>query len=229
MTHTALITGGNRGIGLAVGRELARRGLAIVLTARDPGEGEAAARELAKEGGRVRFERLDVGRPNDAADCSERLMAQGTRVDVLVNNAGVLTGSTVLGSSEEELRQAFEVHFWGALRTCRAFAPAMVRAGYGRIVNVSSGWGSIGEGMEGPAPYSLSKAALNALTVKLAQELAPAVKVNAACPGWVRTRMGGAGAELSPEQGAEGIVWLATLPEDGPTGGFFRRRQPVPW
>lgn len=229
MVRRALVTGANRGIGLAVCRELARRGVEVVLTARDPREGEAAARALAEEGGHVEFETLDVADPAGAEACAQRLAQRGARVDILVNNAGVLAGSTVLGSSDPELRAAFEVHFWGTLRTCRAFVPAMVSAGYGRVVNVSSGWGSIGEGLEGPAPYSLSKAALNALTVKLAQELPAGVKVNAACPGWVRTRMGGAGADLSPEEGAEGIVWLATLPDDGPTGGFFRGRRPVPW
>ena len=105
----------------------------------------------------------------------------------------------------------------------------MLRSGYGRIVNVSSGSGSFGEGLEGPAPYCVSKVALNALTVKLAQELRGDVKVNALCPGWVRTRMGGEGADLAVEDSVETILWLATLPADGPNGGFFRDREPIPW
>jgi NAD(P)-dependent dehydrogenase (short-subunit alcohol dehydrogenase family) len=105
----------------------------------------------------------------------------------------------------------------------------MVKRGYGRVVNVSSGYGAFAEGLEGPAPYSVAKAALNALTMKLAREVKGDVKVNAACPGWVRTRMGGPQANSSPEEGADTIVWLATLPARGPNGGFFRRRKQIPW
>ncbi|MEO1000763.1 MAG: SDR family NAD(P)-dependent oxidoreductase [Pseudomonadota bacterium] len=110
-----------------------------------------------------------------------------------------------------------------------ALGPGMAARGWGRIVNVSSGWGSFDEGLGGPAAYAISKAALNAVTVRGARALGPAVKVNAACPGWVRTRMGGAGADRAPEEGAETPLWLATLPDDGPTGGFFRDRSPIAW
>jgi NAD(P)-dependent dehydrogenase (short-subunit alcohol dehydrogenase family) len=105
----------------------------------------------------------------------------------------------------------------------------MLERGYGRIVNVSSGWGSFAEGLEGPASYSVTKAALNALTVSLARTLRGDVKVNSCCPGWVRTRMGGREADLSPAEGADTIVWLATLPPEGPSGGFFRARQRIAW
>jgi NAD(P)-dependent dehydrogenase (short-subunit alcohol dehydrogenase family) len=135
----------------------------------------------------------------------------------------------VLDAPLESFRDALDVNFWGALRTIRAFAPAMLKNGYGRIVNVSSGSGSFGEGLEGPAPYCVSKVALNALTVKLAQELRGDVKVNTLCPGWVRTRMGGSGADLAVEDSVETILWLATLPSDGPNGGYFRDREPIPW
>jgi NAD(P)-dependent dehydrogenase (short-subunit alcohol dehydrogenase family) len=161
--------------------------------------------------------------------CAGRLRAGGSEVAVLVNNAGVYPEGTVLSAGWEAFRLALEVNFLGALRTCRAFLPAMIRAGYGRVVNVSSGYGSFEEGLEGPAAYSLSKAALNALTAKLASEVPGDVKVNAACPGWVRKRMGGAGATRSVEKGAETIVWLATLPAGGPSGGFFRDRRRIAW
>ncbi len=229
MGRTALVTGANRGIGLEVCRQLARAGLDVLLGARDPAAGADAAAGLASQGLRVRPEILDVASDASVASCAERLRADGTEVEVLVNNAGVYPEGTVLSATWEAFRLALEVNFLGALRTCRAFVPAMVRAGYGRVVNVSSGYGSFEEGLEGPAAYGLSKAALNALSVKLASEVSGDVKVNAACPGWVRTRMGGAGATRSVEKGAETIVWLATLPAGGPSGGFFRDRRRIAW
>ncbi len=129
---------------------------------------------------------------------------------------------------EETFRRALEINTLGPFRICQAFVPAMVRRGYGRVVNVSSGGGSFGEGI-GPVAYGASKAALNALTVKVAEAARGDVKANAMCPGWVRTDMGGAGAPRSPEQAADTLVWLATLPTDGPNGGFFRDRRPIPW
>lgn len=232
MIRTALVTGGNRGIGLAVCRLLARRGLRVVLASRDREAGEEAAAALGAEAGVVRAEALDVASDASVEAVAERLDADRLRVDVLVNNAGIYPSAALLGpGGDEVLREALEVNFLGAVRTCRVFVPAMVRAGYGRVVNVSSGYGSFGEGLEGPAPYSISKAALNALTVKLAEEVAgaPDVKVNAICPGWVHTRMGGRGAPGSPEEAAGSIVRLATLPADGPSGRFFRGEREIPW
>jgi NAD(P)-dependent dehydrogenase (short-subunit alcohol dehydrogenase family) len=227
--RTALVTGGNRGIGWEVCRILARAGLRVVLGSRDQEAGEVAARALRGEGPEVRAEALDVASDESVSACAGRLRGDDLHVDVLVNNAGVYPLGGVLDASGEAWREALEVNVLGPVRTCRAFVPAMVRAGYGRVVNVSSGYGSFAEGLEGPAPYSLSKAALNALTVKLAQEVGGDVKVNACCPGWVATGMGGPGAPLSPAQGADTVAWLATLPRSGPSGGFFRDRQPVAW
>jgi NAD(P)-dependent dehydrogenase (short-subunit alcohol dehydrogenase family) len=229
MAHAALVTGGNRGIGLEVCRRLAVGGLPVVLTARDPGAGRAAAGELAGQGLPVRFEPLDVGHPGEAAALAARLAAAGARVDVLVNNAAVYPPGGVLGSSDADFREAVEVNFLGALWACRAFVPAMLAAGHGRVVNVSSGAGALSDGLPGPAAYAVTKAALNALTLKLAAEVKGDVKVNAVCPGWVRTRMGGSGAPRSVEEGADTVVWLATLPSDGPNGGFFRDREAIPW
>lgn len=228
MSDTALVTGGNRGIGFEACRQLARRGLRVVLTARDAEKGEAAAEALGNEGLGVSFEQLDVMDSGSVAACARRLSEAGVEVDVLVNNAGVYPTEGVFAVSEETFVGALEINTVGPFRTCRAFVPAMVERGYGRVVNVSSGGGSFGEGL-GPAAYAVSKAALNALTVKVSQALGGDVKANAMCPGWVRTDMGGSGAPRSPEEAADTLVWLATLPADGPSGGFFRDRRPIPW
>jgi NAD(P)-dependent dehydrogenase (short-subunit alcohol dehydrogenase family) len=230
--RTALVTGGNRGIGLEVCRALAARGLRVLLGARDEALGEEAALRLRAKGLAVRAVLLDVGRDASIAALGGRLAAAGEQVDVLVNNAGIYPSAPLLGpDGARALAEGLEVNLVGAVRTCRAFLPGMVARGHGRVVNVSSGYGSFGEGLEGPAAYSISKAALNALTVKLAEEVrgTPDVKVNAVCPGWVRTRMGGAGASRPVERGAETVVWLATLPPDGPSGRFFRDRREIPW
>jgi NAD(P)-dependent dehydrogenase (short-subunit alcohol dehydrogenase family) len=141
----------------------------------------------------------------------------------------VLHEKRLLALTDAEIGESIAVHLTGPLRLIRALAPNMIARGYGRIVNVSSGWGSFAEGLEGPGAYGVTKAALNALTVRLAKELPSAIKVNAMCPGWVRTRMGGRAARRTPDEGADTAVWLATLPDDGPTGGFFRDRKPIEW
>lgn len=228
MDRTALVTGGNRGIGFEACRQLARSGLRVVLTARDAERGEVAAEALRGEGLDVSFEQLDVVDGGSVEACARRLSERETDVDVLVNNAGVYPTEGVFSVDEETFERALNVNTLGPFRTCRAFVPAMVRRGYGRVVNVSSGGGSFAEGI-GPVAYGASKAALNALTVKVAGAVRGDVKANAMCPGWVRTDMGGAGAPRSPEQAVGTLLWLATLPPDGPNGGFFRDRRPIPW
>lgn len=219
-TRVALVTGGNRGIGFEVCKALTAKGLDVILGARNRELGDAAANVLG-----VRSVWLNVS-DRGSIDAAAGQIGD---VDVLINNAGVYPSGTVLGATADAWREALETNLIGALSLCRAFVPGMVKRGYGRVVNVSSGYGSFEEGLEGPAPYSVSKAALNALTAKLALEVKGDVKINAACPGWVRTRMGGAGADVSAEEGADTVVWLATLPAKGPNGGFFRRRKPIPW
>lgn len=230
--RTALVTGANRGIGLATAIELARRGLDVVVTARVAADAAAAAAEVrthAAPAVTVVALELDLTQPDAVEACRAALAASHRPIDVLVNNAGVLAEGDVFTATDADFRDAFQVHVFGPLALCRAFVPEMVERGYGRIVNVSSGWGSFAEGLEGPAAYAITKAALGAITVKLAQALHGDVKANAVCPGWVRTRMGGAGAQLSPAKGADTIVWLATLRADGPNGGFFRDRKPIEW
>lgn len=219
-SRVALVTGGNRGIGFEVCKALDAKGLKVVLGARNRDLGDAAAKVLG-----VRSIWLDV---TDRGSVDAAVKEVGD-VDVLVNNAGVYPSGTVLDAPAEAWREAFETNFFGALSLCRAFVPGMLKRGYGRVVNVSSGYGAFAEGLNGPAPYSLSKAVLNALTLKLAGEVKGDVKVNAACPGWVRTRMGGPGADIAAEEGADTVAWLATLPASGPNGGFFRRRKKIPW
>ena len=150
-------------------------------------------------------------------------------VDVLVNNAGIYRRGTSLDVAIADMRESFEIHFFGPLALCQALIPGMARRGYGRVVNVSSGYGALSAGLPGDAAYSLSKAALNALTLRLSKEVGRGVKVNAACPGWVRTRMGGPEAPRSVEDGAATVVWLATLPASGPSGGFFRDGELLSW
>lgn len=228
--RTALVTGANRGIGLEVARQLAGKGLRVILTGRDAAAVREAADGLSHAGGAsLLAEELDVSSAPSVEACADRLRRHGVPVDVLVNNAAVYPGEALLTTAPGELRSAFETNFWGPVWTCRAFVPGMVERGYGRVVNVSSGYGAFSEGLEGPAPYALSKAALNALTLRLAGEVRGDVKVNAACPGWVRTRMGGRAATRSVAEGADTIVWLATLGRGGPSGGFFRDRERIAW
>ena len=229
MKRTALVTGANRGIGLAIARQLAERGNAVLLGSRDPDAGEQAAESLRRLGVDAAVVRIDLNVPSTIDAALSDIRKSGRTVDVLVNNAGVLQEKPLLELTDAQIAESIAAHVTGPIRLVRSLVPDMIARGYGRIVNVSSGWGSFAEGMGGPGAYGVTKAALNALTVRLSKELPPTIKVNAMCPGWVRTRMGGAGASRSPDEGADTAVWLATLPDDGPTGGFFRDRKPIAW
>jgi NAD(P)-dependent dehydrogenase (short-subunit alcohol dehydrogenase family) len=216
----ALVTGANRGLGLEVARQLAARGFEVLAGARDP----AAVPEMEN----VRAVRLDVTDQGTIA----ALRRETETLDVLVNNAAIHydTWESVLTADLDVVREALETNTLGAWRVAMAFAPLLKESGHGRLVNVSSGAGQLTTGMSAGAPaYSLSKAALNALTLMLADALRrDRVLVNAVCPGWVATDMGGPGGRPVRE-GAAGIVWAATLPDDGPTGGFFRDGRPIDW
>ena len=236
----AVVTGGNRGIGLEICRQLARKGCQVILTARDAAMGRVAARSLAATGLDVSARVLDVSDPASIRRFSRVFAKAPGRIDILVNNAGIyLDGGydaagnpgppateTTLAACEETMR----TNLFGPMLLMQAFVPLMVGQGHGRVVNVSSGSGQLATMGRGELSYRLSKTAMNALTRVFAAETKDkGVLVNAMCPGWVKTDMGGPHAKRSVAEGADTAVWLATLPAKGPTGGFFRDRQPIPW
>ncbi len=230
--RVAIVTGANRGLGLETCRQLAAQGLAVILTSRNPESGKAAVQKLQAEGLTVSHYPLDVTNSDSVAQLEAWLRQRFERLDVLVNNAGIYADptSSIFETPLETLQQTLETNLYGPLRLCQTLIPLMKTHQYGRVVNVSSGAGQLQDMGSGHPSYRISKTALNALTRILSVELAETqILVNAVCPGWVKTDMGGLNAPRSVEQGADTIVWLATLPEGGPTGGFFRDRQPIAW
>ena len=227
MKRTILVTGANRGIGLAIAQGLAvNKADIILLGCRQLAAGTRVAAQI---GTNARAVQLDLSEPAGLERQLSELKKSYPRVDVLVNNAGVLIEGDCLSIDRGRVAESLQVNTLAPLALIQALVPTMLANDYGRIVNLSSGWGSFASGLSGPFAYSLSKAALNALTVTLARQLRGNVKVNSVCPGWVRTDMGGAAANRSPEEGAATALWLANLPADGPSGGFYRDRRAVDW
>lgn len=231
--RVAIVTGGNRGIGRGIGEGLAKLGYLVIVTARSGQQADEAAAKLVAAGGNAVGASLDVTDPGSVVALARWVENTYGRCDVLVNNAGGYFDTMQRPSTPDltVVQGAMEVNLYGPWRMAAAFIPLMKRNGYGRIVNLSSGAGSISKAFRPSTPaYSVSKAALNMLTVKLAADVKDSgILVNAAAPGHVRTDMGGANAPRSIDEGADTPVWLATLPDDGPTGGFFADRKPTDW
>jgi NAD(P)-dependent dehydrogenase (short-subunit alcohol dehydrogenase family) len=230
--RTAVVTGANRGIGFETCRQLSQQGIITVLTSRDGSKGQAALDTLQKEGGELVSHQLDITDLESIHRLGAFIAEEYGRCDILVNNAGVFhdRGKSIFEVPIQILQETLEINSFGALNMCRTFLPLMEKNDYGRIINVSSGMGMISTLTGYSSAYRLSKVLLNAMTRIMADEVKEKnIKINTMDPGWVRSDMGGPSAPRSLTQGADTIVWLANLPADGPSGGFFGDRQPIPW
>jgi NAD(P)-dependent dehydrogenase (short-subunit alcohol dehydrogenase family) len=230
--RVAIVTGANRGLGLETSRQLLEKGVLVALAGRDLAALDDAAGRLGVDEQGAMTVRMDVTDAASITRARRDVLERFGRVDILVNNAAVLVAEDgdVLEITSDEYRRSLDTNVFGVIEVCRAFVPDMARARYGRVVNVSSGAGQLAAMTTYAPAYSMSKAALNAFTCLLAHTYQDeGVLVNAVDPGWVRTDMGGPSAPRSVQEGADSIVWLATLRDDGPTGGFFRDRRQITW
>ena len=228
---TVLITGANKGIGHEVARQLAAKGFQVFVGARNAKAGRKAAEEIAKKGGKATFLKIDVADNDSVTTAAREFSNIEDHLDVLVNNAGIIVegDSAILEISDDLFRNTLETNTLGALRVTRAFVPLLSKSKSPRVINVSSGGGQLTGGADGWSPaYCISKTALNGVTSQLATAL-PKFAVNSVCPGWVRTDMGGQGANRSVEEGADTIVWLASDAPQNVTGKFLRDRKEIPW
>jgi NAD(P)-dependent dehydrogenase (short-subunit alcohol dehydrogenase family) len=241
--RVALITGANKGLGLETGRQLGKLGYTVLLGSRDALKGEVAARQLRDDGVDARVVRLDVTKQSDIDAAAAQIESEFGKLDVLVNNAGVMiekgwTKNTTSETTIENLRATFEANLFAVFAVTKAMLPLLKKSEAARVVNVSSILGSVSlQATKGSPTYSTklfaynaSKAALNVLTISLAHELRKTkIKVNSAHPGWVKTDLGGSAAPMSVVEGAKTEVELATLGEEGPTGGFFHDGREIAW
>lgn len=240
MAKNALISGANKGIGLETARQLGKLGFKVYVGARDIAKGEAAEAELKQEGIDAEFVLLDMAAPSTYQTVFNHIESRDGHLDVLVNNAGVILDFGIRPSELpiSALKETFDVNFFGQVELTQKLLPLIEKSDAGRIVNVSSILGSLTLNSDPNSAlgdwrslaYNSSKTALNAFTTMLAYDLRNTkVKVNSAHPGWVKTDLGGPNALLELADGAATTVWLATLPEDGPNGGFFHLQAKLPW
>lgn len=232
LQRVVLVTGGNRGLGLAIAEGLAVAGLHVIIGSRDPRAGDEAAENLRRNGLAVSAHQLDVADPASVARAVADISNEHGRLDVLVNNAAIAIDRNQLaaGPDFERVHATLETNLLGAWRCSAAVIPEMQKHGYGRIVNITSQLGSISGMGKSNVAYRVSKASLNALTRILADELADTgILVNAASPGRMDTRMAYGETDRTTADGADTPVWLATIPNDGPTGGLFHEREPAEW
>ncbi len=226
----ALVTGSNRGIGFAVAKGLLKKGISVILTSRRESDGKEAVAKLSHEN--VCYHPLDVTSHESVDELATFVETEFGRLDILINNAGINydTWQHVANADLTNVQETMDTNLMGPWRMTQAFLPLMQRNNFGRIVNVSSGAGEWSALTGGTPGYSISKVALNAMTISFARHVKGTnILVNAVCPGWVRTQMGGSSAPKSPEEGAETIVWAALFPDDGPTGKFFRDKREIQW
>jgi NAD(P)-dependent dehydrogenase (short-subunit alcohol dehydrogenase family) len=236
-TRVAVVSGGNRGMGLEICRQLLAKGVSVAMGSRDAASGRKAAAQLAEEVqpaiARIMSFPLDVTSQESVTRFGKAVEDIFGSADILVNNAGVMLEArdgTLEQTNRKMFREILDVNVIGAVMMCQTFVPLMRKLGYGRIVNMSSGLGQLERMGKGLPAYRISKAALNALTRTLAAELlGTGILVNSVSPGWVKTDMGGPNAERTVEEGVETAVWLCLLPSAGPTGSFFRDRKAIPW
>ncbi|MFW9882489.1 MAG: SDR family oxidoreductase, partial [Candidatus Thorarchaeota archaeon] len=225
-----LITGGNRGIGFEICHQLSKKGFSVILTARDEDKGKIAQSQLENEGLKVDFHQLDV---TDIYSINEAFIFVKNKfntLNILINNAGILIdrGKSILNVDIDVVRKTMETNMIGPLNLIQTFLPLLKKSKDARIINVSSGLGSFHESMMGSPAYSLSKAALNMLTLKMSMQLPRDIKIYAMTPGWVRTDMGGQKATRTVEEGADTAVWLS-IANNIPSGRFYRDRQETSW
>jgi NAD(P)-dependent dehydrogenase (short-subunit alcohol dehydrogenase family) len=228
----ALVTGGNRGIGYELVKQLALNGFKVVLTSRDPEMGHEAAQKFKESNLDVSFVVMDVDNQESICHTATTVNKEYGRLDVLINNAGVYLDDNkkLVAMDPSILERTMATNVFGAYHVIRSFIPLMEQQGYGRIINVSSEYGAMSEmSYPGVGAYKLSKLALNGLTRLLAAEIKGDIKINAVDPGWVSTDMGGPSAPRTPKQAAESILWLATTGPEGPNGEFFRDGKRIDW